>query len=153
MGEVRRIGSIDLGTGEILQDATLAVFYPKRRNGFGEGWVAMAQEALQRLAQADIGGEASRVLFALLAALDFENYLAVHQAELARTLRLKAPQVSRAIARLIKEEVLLEGPRIGGRVTFTLNPNYGWKGSARNHQTALRDRMKARGLAVVHLGT
>ena len=70
-----RVGSVDLSTGEILEGATLAVFYPKRRNGFGTGWLAMAQEPLMKLAQADLGKEAMRVLFAVLASLDYENWI------------------------------------------------------------------------------
>ena len=144
-----RLGQVDLDTGEVLQDATLAVFYPKRKNGFQTGWVAMAQEPLLKLAQADLGDQARRVLFALLAQLDFENLLAVNQAELGRVLSMKAPNVSRAVARLVDEKILLAGPRVQGRATFRLNPKYGWKGSARGHHEALMERMKAAGLSVV----
>jgi hypothetical protein len=147
-----RIGQVDLATGELLENATLAVFFPKRRNGFTEGWIAMAQDALMKLALAPIGDQARRVLLALLSMLDFENYLSVHQADLARKLGMKRPNVSRAIARLVEEGVLLPGPRIANRATHTLNPRYGWKGSARNHQDALSARMRARGLSVVGEG-
>ena len=144
-----RLGQVDMATGEILEGATLAVFYPRRKNGFTTGWLAMAQEPLMKLAQADLGSEEMRVLFALLAKLDFENYLAVNQAELGRELGLKSPNVSRAVARLIDEGVLLPGPRVQGHGTYTLNPHYGWKGSARGHQEALQARMRAAGLSVV----
>ena len=144
-----RLGQVDMSTGEILEGATLAVFYPKRKNGFTTGWLAMAQDPLMKLAQADLGDEARRVLFALLASLDFENYLALNQAHLARELGLKPSNVSRAIARLVQEGVLLVGPRVQVSRTYTLNPHYGWKGSARGHQEALQARMKAAGLSVV----
>jgi hypothetical protein len=141
MGQIR-VGQIDLATGELLQEATLAVFYPKRKNGFITGWLAMAQEPLMKLAEANLGGEAMRVLFAALAKLDFENYLVLNQADVGRQLGLQPSHVSRAIARLIDEGVLLAGPRIGVNRTYTLNPRYGWKGSARGHQDALTARMK-----------
>jgi hypothetical protein len=144
-----RLGQVDMSTGEILEGATLAVFYPRRKNGFTTGWLAMAQEPLMKLAQADLGGEAMRVLFAALAKLDFENYLVLNQAQLARELGMKKGNVSRAVARLLEEGVLLAGPRIGVNRTYTLNPHYGWKGSARGHQEALQARMKAAGLSVV----
>ncbi len=147
-----RLGQVDMATGEILEGATLALFYPKRKNGFTTGWLAMAQEPLMKLARADLGGEAMRVLFAALAKLDFENYLMLNQAELARELELKRGNVSRAVVRLIEEGVLLAGPRIGVNRTYTLNPSYGWKGSARNHQEALKERMRARGMSVVDGG-
>lgn len=151
MGQIR-IGQVDLVTGELLQDATLAVFYPKRKNGFSGGWVAMSQEPMMKLAQAGLGGEASAVLFALLAKLDFENWLSVSHADLARELGFKRPNVSRAFARLIEEGVLLPGPKLHGRGTYTLNPHYGWKGSAKGHQEALAERMRIRGISVVQGG-
>ena len=147
-----RVGSVDLATGELLEGATLAVFYPKRRNGFGTGWLAMAQEPLMKLAQADLGKEAMRVLFAVLATLDYENWISINQAELGRQLGIKPSNMSRAIARLVTEGVLLAGPRVQAKGTYRLNPSYGWKGSAKGHQEALLERMKARGLSVVEGG-
>ena len=147
-----QVGQVDLSSGEILDGATLAVFYPKRKNGFSTGWVAMAQEPLMKLAQADLGAVAMRVLFAALAKLDFENWLSLSHADLAKELGLKRPNVSRAIAKLIAEGVLLPGPKLHGRGTYTLNPNYGWKGSAKGHQDALLVRMKARGLSIIEGG-
>lgn len=145
-----RLGQVDMSTGEILEGATLAVFYPKRKNGFQTGgWFAMAQEPLMKLAQAGLGKEATQVLFALLAKLDYENFIAVNQAELGRELGIKSPNVNRAIARLMEEGLLLAGPRLQAKNTFTLNPRYGWKGSARGHNEALQARMKARGISVV----
>lgn len=144
-----RLGQVDMLTGEILEGATLAVFYPRRKNGFKTGWLAMAQDPLMKLAQADLGDEARRVLFALLSKLDFENYLSLNQAQLGRDLGLKAPNISRAITRLVEEGVLLVGPRVQVSRTYTLNPHYGWKGSAKGHQEALQARMKAAGLSVV----
>ena len=144
-----RVGSVDLSTGEILEGATLAVFYPKRRNGFGTGWLAMAQEPLMKLAQADLGKEAMRVLFAVLASLDYENWISINQAELGRQLGIKPSNMSRAVARLVTEGVLLAGPKVQAKGTYRLNPRYGWKGSAKGHHEALLERMKARGMSVV----
>lgn len=39
--------------------------------------------------------------------------------------------------------VLLRGPKAGRSSTFRLNPSFGWKGSASNHQKALKERMRA----------
>lgn len=147
-----RIGQVDMSTGELLEGATLAVFYPKRKNGFGTGWLAMAQEPLMQLAQADLGKEAMRVLFAVLAKLDYENWISINQAELGRALGIKPSNMSRAVARLVKEGVLLAGPKLQAKGTYALNPQYGWKGSAKGHRDALLERMKARGMSVVGEG-
>lgn len=145
----RRIHQIDADTGEILE-ATLAVFYPKRRNGFREGFFTMTQgEQLMQLANAKLGEQGYRVLLAVLNKLDFENYLAINQAEIGRALSMRRNHVSTAIKRLTEEGILLPGPKIGVTKTYTLNPRYGWKGSAKNHNEALSARMKNLGLSIV----
>jgi hypothetical protein len=147
-----RLGQVDLATGELLDGATLAVFYPKRKNGFITGWLAMAQEPLMTLAQADLGKEAMRVLFAVLSKLDYENWISINQAELGRQLGIKPSNMSRAIARLVSEGVLLAGPKLQAKGTYSLNPHYGWKGSAKGHQAALLERMRARGISIIDGG-
>jgi hypothetical protein len=147
-----QVGQVDMQTGELLEGATLAVFYPKQKNGFQTGWLAMAQEPLMALAQADLGDQARRVLFAALARLDFENYMSLNQAELGRLLGMPASNVSRAITRLVEEGVIVMGPKLHNRGTYTLNPHYGWKGSAKGHHNALMDRMRSRGMSVIQGG-
>jgi len=144
-----RVGQVDMQTGEFLEGATLAVFYPKQKNGFRTGWIAMAQEPLMALAKANIGYQAQRVLFAILAKLDYENFISINQAEIGRELNMKQPNVSQAISKLVKEGVIIAGPKLQRKGTYSLNPQYGWKGSAKNHQEALLERMKAKGLSVI----
>ncbi len=139
---MRRINSQDAETGEILPYALVAV-KQKIPNGFCEGWVAMAQGAMEMLATSDLRGEDLRVLLLLMARLDFENYINVVQLDIAKTLSMKKPNVSRSIKRLIALGVLLEGPKIGRSRTYRLNPNYGWKGSSKSHHKALRAAEKA----------
>ncbi len=147
-----RVGQVDMSTGEILEGAQLALVYPKRRNGFVEGWVAVAQNPMLELAKADLGGEASRVLFLVLAKLDFENWINLNQTGCAGEIGMSRPNFARALKRLQEVGVLLVGPKVGRNVTFRLNPQYGWKGSAKGHNEALSARMKARGLSLVEGG-
>lgn len=142
----RVVGSV-MDTGEVMDGAVLGMFFPKRQNGFREGWIAMAQNALVALAQADLGDQARRVLFVILGKLDFENYILISQSEIAETIGMHRSDVSKAIAKLEGEGVILRGPKAGRSATFRLNPAYGWKGSASNHQKALRERMKASNIA------
>lgn len=146
---MRRVLSVDASTGEILDGAVVGVFYPQRRNGFGTEWLAMAQNPLMELAKLDLGDEARRVLFAVLAKLDFENYLLLNQADLASQIGMRASHFNRALSKLETEGILSRGPKAGRSSTFRLNPNLGWKGSAANHRKALADRMKARNMSVV----
>lgn len=143
----KRVGSVDLETGEILTHVLVAV--PKKvPNGFG-GWAAMSLNAATVLKGIkDI--EQQRVFWALIERLDFENYINVVQAEIAKDLGMHKQNVNRAIKELVEQDIILKGPKVGRNVTYRLNPNIGWRGSAQNHQQALRtaDKAKAAGLTV-----
>lgn len=152
----RRLGQIDMSTGEVLE-GLVAWVAPKRKNGFGR-WIAMSQDAAMMFAQSDLGADDFRVLMSLLAKLDFENLLLLNQAELGRELKMQRQNVQRSVKRLIGMGVLLEGPRIGVSRSYRLNPHFGWKGSARNHVIALdqerKRRMAAAGISgVINGGT
>lgn len=140
----RRVGSVDLDTGELMEGAVLGMFFPKRQNGFREGWVAMSQQAMRALAvaQSDLTGRQLRVLLMVLGMLDMENFLLLSQAEIAKDLGIRPSHVSEAISRLVEIGILIRGPKAGRSSTFRLNPSFGWKGSAANHREALRARMK-----------
>lgn len=144
-----RVGQVDLATGEILEGAALAVVYPKRKNGFQTGWVAVAQDPMLELAKANLGGEANRVLFYVLAKLDFDNWINLNQSAGADEIEMKRPNFARGLKKLVEIGVVLPGPKVGRNATFRLNPSYGWKGSAKGHNEALQARMRARGLSVV----
>lgn len=146
---MKRIISVDVDTGESLEGAVIGMFYPKRNNGFYDGWIAMAQPALMALAKADLGQQTTRVLFALLAKLDFENYILINQAEVAQELDMKRTNVNIAIKQLLELGVLYRGPKAGRSSTFRLNSTFGWKGSAKNHKKNLEQRMKKQGLSIV----
>lgn len=145
-----RVGQVDLSTGEVLDGAALAVIYPKRKNGFqAQGWVAVSQDPMLELAKADLGGEASRVLFYVLARLDFENWINLNQSAGADELGMSRPNFARGLRKLLALGVVLPGPKVGRNATFRLNPSFGWKGSAKAHNEALSERMKARGLSLI----
>lgn len=140
----RRLGQVDMSTGEVLEDGFVAYIAPKRKNGFGKEWMAMSQSAAMQLATSNLGADDFRVFMALVAKLDFENLLVLNQAEIAREIGMHRQHVQRSIKRLIGMGVLLEGPRIGVSRSYRLNPNFGWKGSARNHVIALDQERKRR---------
>jgi len=90
----------------------------------------------------------------LMARLDFENLISLEQTAVAEKLGMHKQHVSRSIKRLVEIGCLLEGPKIGRSRTYKLNPAYGWKGSGKEHQKALRtsEKAKAAGLSVVKGG-
>lgn len=144
----KRFDQVDRATGEVM-GGFVAYVAPKRVNGFGGEWMAMSQMAAMMLAKSDLTAPDMRVFFALIAKLDFENLLVLSQAELGRELGMQRQHVQRSIKRLMELGVLLEGPRIGISRSYRLNPQMGWKGSAKNHHTALDERVKASGLTLI----
>ncbi|MDD9849746.1 hypothetical protein BZG30_31430, partial [Escherichia coli] len=79
------------------------------------------------------------VFMALLADLDYENYIQVAQIDIADALKMQKTNVSRAIKNLIDFGIIIEGPRIGRSKTYRLNPQFGWKGTVSNHRKALKN--------------
>lgn len=112
----------------------------------------MSQLALEAVVRANMGDQVNRTFLMVISVLDFENYVSISQSELALKLGMKPSNVSLAFKRLVDEGVLIPGPRVGRVGTYRLNPSYGWKGSAKGHNEALQERMKARGLSVVPAG-
>ncbi len=134
--------TIDVDTGEVVAYSLVAV--PKKHhNGFSGGWMAVAQDAVLKLAKEIKTLDDYRVLMALMGRLDFANLIQVSQVEIAAELNMDKARVSRSIKRLMGLGILLEGPKIGRSSTYRLNPNYGWKGSSKNHHKALRAQERA----------
>ena len=137
----KRLQQIDSETGEII-DGFVAYVVPKRKNGFGQGWLAMAQNGAEILAQSNLSGNDFKVLMKLLSVLDYENLIQVSQADVARELNMHRQHVQRSIKRLIDLGIVLEGVRIGISRSYRLNPNFGWKGSAKGHREALHEHLE-----------
>ena len=138
----KRLQQIDSETGEII-DGFVAYVVPKRKNGFGQGWLAMAQNGAEILSQSNLSGNDFKVLMKLLSVLDYENLIQVSQADIARELDMHRQHVQRSIKRLLELGIVLEGVRIGISRSYRLNPNFGWKGSAKGHKKkALAEHLK-----------
>ena len=117
----KRLQQIDSETGEII-DGFVAYVVPKRKNGFGQGWLAMAQNGAEILAQSNLSGNDFKVLMKLLSVLDYENLIQVSQADVARELNMHRQHVQRSIKRLIDLGIVLEGVRIGISRSYGLTP-------------------------------
>lgn len=89
-----------------------------------------------------LGEEDFAVFCALSSRLDFDNYIHINQAEIARAMEMDWGNVNKAIKRLEALGILTRGPKSGVSPIFMLNPKVGWKGKARNHFTALQTARK-----------
>ena len=114
----RHMQQIDHQTGEVVE-GFVAYVVPKRKNGFQKGWMAMAQEAMMMLAQSNLTGNDMKVMWAMLARLDYENLIQVNQAEVSEQVGMNRHNVNRSIKKLIELGVILEGVKIGISRSYT----------------------------------
>jgi hypothetical protein len=151
-----RPATIDLDTGEITNG--IFVYCPrKQHSSFSRGgFVVMSQVRTEALADSGLDGTTLRVLLKLIGILDMDNLIAINQSEIAAQMRLQKSHFSRAIKKLLAEEILIEGAKLGQHKSYRLNAYYGWKGSTENHNAALEsdpvplsDRMKQSGIESV----
>lgn len=138
MGGTKRFNQVDTSTGEII-GGFVAIVRPKQKSSF-ERHLTMNQAALLAIAN-ELNHDQTRVLLALLAHLDYENYIQVAQVDVCNDLKMLKPNVSRAVKELVNQKIILEGPKIGRSKTYRLNPQYGWKGTISNHKKALKNGM------------
>ena len=88
--------------------------------------MAMAQEAMMMLAQSNLTGNDMKVMWAMLARLDYENLIQVNQAEVSEQVGMNRHNVNRSIKKLI-ERRYLEGVKIGISRSYRLNLTSGGK--------------------------
>lgn len=134
MTRQRRLGTIDLDTGEIVDG--LNVNIPTKKTGFqllyGWNFCLMAQNGMMKIAEdKDLTGEALRVFLYAVSRLDFENFLRLKQDEIAQGLGMQKTNVSRAMKLLESKGILQRGPKVAQSYTWRMNPNYGFKGDPR----------------------
>ena len=142
----------DTETGEVQEGAL--VWVPTRpKSQFGERWFQMAQDTLKtiNLRRKELGFEGVVVFNALMARLDFENFIQVSQTDICEELEMRPSNVSRAIKRLCDMGFIKRGPRVGRSHTFQLHPDLAWKGKAKAHHTA-KQQAKAQGWQIIEGG-
>lgn len=98
------------------------------KSQLGVNWVAVYQEALEWLAKQNLPNEQYRVMMYLMSKLDWENYVRVTQTSIADGLHIAQGNVSKAMKGLLRNGVLIEGPRSGSAKTYRLNPRMAYKG-------------------------
>ena len=131
----RRLGTIDLDTGEVLEEGIPV--WIGRKPKITDRWFMAFQEAIEQLAKdCDLTGEHYRVLFYLLSRLDFDNYIQITQIDIAEALNMQKTHVSRAIKLLEQKNIILRGPKVGRSNTFRLSTTLGWKGNVKSLREA-----------------
>ena len=99
----------------------------------------MSQAAMLELAQNPVSGEARRVLDALCAVLDFENFIQLSHSDLAKLIGMKQPHVNRAMAELFERGIVIKGMKVGRSLTYRLSPTFGFKTKGSNFTKLMAD--------------
>jgi hypothetical protein len=85
------------------------------------------------------GDQTHRVMWELLALLEFDNFLALDQTAIARDLGMPASNVNRAIKRLVEIGAVVVGSPTGAHKSYRLSPEWVWRGKAEDHPKALEE--------------
>ena len=134
--------------GEIEQWAMV----PLKRKVITGGFFMAIQEGFIWISQLEgIKLQEMRVLLYIMGKLDFENYINISQKQVAEALGMKKQNVSAAFKTLEKYGIIHKGPKVGLSWTYRLDPNFGYKGRAKNIQKLQNaiDKAKEKGLEVI----
>ncbi len=135
---------MDLDTGEIFDGAPkngkgTFIFVPRRPKL--TGWFMAFQDSFEELAKdRELWGQPMAILCYLFSKLDFENDIAIQQADIAKALEIDKHQTSKAMKKLVDKGVIIKGPKIGRASAYKLNINYGWKGKVVNFKKEQKKR-------------
>ena len=130
-GKTRRLGTIDLDTGEIFEQGVPV--WVKAKVKWHEGFFMTFQEAVVQVAtDKDMTHEMTRVWLFMLGKMSFENWITFPQIEIAQNLKMDKSNVSRAIRNLISKGLIIKGPKIGRTSAYKLNSKYAWKGKVKS---------------------
>ena len=131
---------VNLKTGEIFSG--LAVPRKKRYPKETE-FMTMFRYGWKYLAKLSLKPTETSVLCELLSRLDYENWIAVCQETIAEELKLKQPNVARAMKALVDYGIIEKerDPEDKRRWMYRLNADLGWKGDAKQWQEHQQNRL------------
>ena len=100
----------------------------------------MFQKSLELIANCEeLNGTDLKVFMFLLSQLDFENYIRVTQKRIAEHTKIKQPNVSTTLIKLVKLNII-EKVTLDNLKAYRLNPSYAWKGKISSFQKEEKDR-------------
>ncbi len=118
------------GETKALDVGDYAFMAIQQRRKTKEVFTMFFQEPLADLARdRELWGRPRAVLDFLASRLNYENYVAVPQVEIARELGLNRQNVNTAIKLLIDKDILIPGPKLGHTPSYRMNSRWGWRGS------------------------
>ena len=98
---------IDHQTGEVVEGFVAMLCCSKAQKRISERMDGNGSEAMMMLAQSNLTGNDMKVMWAMLARLDYENLIQVNQAEVSEQVGMNRHNVNRSIKKLIELGVIL----------------------------------------------
>lgn len=93
-------------------------------------------------------GNTWAVLIFILSKSKYDNFVELNQGEIAQHIGIARQNVSKAIKLLVEKDLIIKGPKIGTRNTYTVNWQYAWRGTTASYREAQRQSI-ARKLEIV----
>lgn len=112
--------------------------------------IFLSIDGFEKLAKMSLEGIEYGVLYCLIGYVERDNYISTSFFEMAQAINVEESQFSASVQRLVELEIFAKHQN-----RLRLNPEYGWKGSAEDHELALqqeqarRDKMKQAGISAV----
>lgn len=128
-------------TGEVCKGVT--VFIPHREK-IKEGFTMVFHngESQRRLFDdSDITSEVHKVFNYIVFNVDYENKIQFHQAAVARRLRMDPSTFCRILKKLVDKNIL-SMEKLGRNVTYTLDENLAWRGSAERLKSVRSEKQR-----------
>lgn len=120
---------VDFYTKEPL-DGIPVYFSPKIR--WREDWFMIFQKNLGEIAQdREMKGETFRVWLYMMSKLAFENWILLHNTEIAEGLGMTRQNVGRALKIILDKRLVLR-TKVGAASCYRLNSSVGWKGKIKH---------------------
>lgn len=141
------------------QECVKAYFVPPKKRNYPVQWLLVWQDestvGVSMTEQAEMEKPLTqteyRVRDWLIGTIGLGNYVYVNQAEMARKLRIERATANRAVKRLVKLGIILEGPKSGKSNTYMINPAFMFKGGLGTGIEARKEAIQNGKAKVIHL--
>lgn len=134
----RKLEIIDTSTGEIFPSIMI-----KRHKWKGDSFLMIFQDAFAKIAKdRTITPEAKNLFYYLLSCLDFENFISLSQAKIAKELSMQRSHICRAMKLLVEKGLVMEGPKADRSHSYKINNQYAWKGNLAKLKVVRREEQK-----------
>lgn len=122
-----------------LDDPKLAKMVLSRQVRNRGDFAMTDQSASAKLAMnKDITHTDRTIVWYLMSLLNYSNELKFQSREVAEELGLTESTVSRGLKRLVAAGILHKGDRVGRSFVYIMDPEYAWRGSAKDRATVVK---------------